>query len=323
MKKPDLSKERVIYLIKFSILLLILTFIRALCTYIFIVPNGFAPGGIGGISSIIYNAVLPSRPDLAATIFDPGITTFIMNIPLLIIAFIILDRKFAYNTFFVVLIYSLFMYLFGAVNFPQYNAEGDAGIKLIAALSGGVGCGVSLGFMLRKNMSMGGTDIIGKLIYRKNSAAEVQWWIFACDCVVSVASGFLGFIGLDLNSATPTQIMTALLSPVLFSFISLFATSEVSDVIASGFISSYVFTIITDKPEEISQAIIEQIHHGVTMSKCVGYYTKKERDVLTCVVSKKQVNAVKNIIESIDSHAFTYISKAKEVDGIGFNRMPK
>lgn len=318
--KPDFSKERVTYLIKFSVLLLVLTFVRALSTYVFILPNGFAPGGVGGISSILYNAVLPFNEHLAKTVFDAGLTTFVMNIPLLIIAFIKFNRKFAYNTFFCVGFYSLFMAIFSLVDFPQYYAAGDSGIMLIAAIAGGAGCGLSFGIMIRNNMCMGGTDIIGKLIYMKNPATAIQWWIFACDCIIAVASGALGFIGLDLNSSTSTEILTAILSPILFSFISLFMTSEVSDVISSGFQSSLVFNIISDNYDEIAKEITEKLHRGVTVSKCTGYYTGKEKTVLVCVITKKQANIVKQIIDGIDPKAFTYITKAKEVDGQGFKR---
>lgn len=303
---------------KFYTLLALLALVRAIFTYVFIIPNGFAPGGLSGLSSIIYNAVFPFNQQLADTVFNPGVTGFVLNIPLLIAAFIVLNKRFAFNTLLVVGIYSAFMGLFTAVDFPQYMSTGrDSGIMLLASIAGGAGCGISLGLMLRNNMSMGGTDIIGKIIYKYNSATDVQWWIFACDCVIVLASGGLGFIGLDM-SQDATVIMTAILSPILYSFISLVATSEVADIIQSGLQSSIVFNIISENPDQIAEEITSRLHRGVTVMNGIGFYTGQEHEVLICVVRKKQINVVKKIISDADSNAFVYITKAREVNGNGF-----
>lgn len=316
LKKP--MKQTVFRVLKYYVFLCVLAFLRALFTYIFIIPNGFAPGGISGLSSIIYNAVLPFNTQLAETVFNPGVTGFVLNIPLLIVAFVMLNKRFAFNTLLVVGIYSAFMGLFSAVDFPQFiGSTSESSLMLLASLAGGAGCGVSLGFMLRYNMSMGGTDIIGKVIYKYNPANDVQWWIFACDCVIVLASGGLGFIGIDYSLGA-TAVMTAILSPILYSFISLIATSEVADVIQSGMQSSIVFNIISANPDAISEEITSKLHRGVTVVKGMGYYTGEEHEVLICVVSKKQINIVKRIVAKADPNAFLYITKAREVNGNGF-----
>lgn len=322
MKKHGIDKDHAIYLTKFLVLLVLLSFIRSFATYVFVNPNGFAPGGLGGLASIIHYAVERSSNKtllaLADNLFDPGIMTIILNIPLIIISFFRLDKKFSINTTIVVLVYSGFMFLLGKVHCPQYTANGDYGLMLIAALAGGACCGVSIGLMLRVNMSSGGTDIIGKMIYKHNPSANVQWWIMICDCVIALVSGFVGFIGLDSND--PTTVLTKILSPVLYSFISLFTTSKVADIIESGMLSSLVFTIITDKAEEIAHELAEKLHRGVTITKGIGYYTGKEHKMIVCVTSKKQINRVKQIVTACDPNAFMYITKAGEVSGQGFNK---
>jgi uncharacterized membrane-anchored protein YitT (DUF2179 family) len=310
------AKKKVSKYVRFYSILLVLAFIRAIFTHIFIIPNGFAPGGLSGLSSIIYNAVLPFNAHLAETVFNPGVTTFVLNIPLMIAAFVVLNRRFAFNTLLVVAVYSAFMSLFTAVRFPQYTAS-DSGIMLLASIAGGAGNGIGLGMMLRMNMSLGGTDIIGKIIYKHNSSTDVQWWIFACDCLIVAASGGLGFIGLDLNQSA-TVIMTAILSPILYSFISLVVTSEVADIIQSGFLSSVVFNIVTEHPDAIASQITSRTGRGVTVVKGVGYYTGNEHNVLICVVRKKQINTLKAIINTADPQSFVFITKAREVNGNGF-----
>lgn len=318
--KIDLSRQNVLSTVKYFAVLVVLAAMRALFTYVFIIPNGFAPGGVGGISSIIYNAVAMKNAELANTWLAPGLTTFLMNIPLLIAAFIVLNKRFAFNTLCVVGVYSAFMTLLQTVDCPQYvSVDGDGGVLLIAAIAGGAGSGLGMGFMLRSNMSMGGTDIIGKIIYKHNPAADVQWWILACDSVVVVASGVLGIITLSGGDTDATTVLTKILTPILYSFISLFTCSSVADTIQSGLQSSLVFNIISDKPDEIAKLIVSKLKRGVTISKGVGYYTGKEHEVLLCVTSKKQINTVKTIVAQADPDAFMYIMRASEVSGNGFS----
>lgn len=321
MKKIAIDKNQATYISKFLILMVILAFVRALAAYLFINPNGFAPGGVGGIAAIIHYAAErstnPTILKLSSSLFDPGIFTIILNVPLIIAAFCVLEKKFAINTTIAVLFYSGFVYMLGAVKCPQYYANGNYGFMLIAALAGGAIAGVSMGFMLRQDLSIGGTDIIGKILYTHNPAAHAHWWIMMCDCVVAVASGFLGLIGLD-KSAGATAILTSMLSPVLCSFISLFTQSKVCDIVESGLLSSLVFTIITDKSDAIAHELSVQLHRGVTITKSVGYYTGKEHNVIICVTSKKQVNRVKDIVKACDPQAFMYITQAGEVSGKGF-----
>lgn len=321
MKKIAIDKNQATYISKFLILMVILAFVRALAAYLFINPNGFAPGGVGGIAAIIHYAAErstnPTIYKLSSSLFDPGIFTIILNVPLIIAAFCVLEKKFAINTTIAVLFYSGFVYMLGAVKCPQYYANGNYGLMLIAALAGGAIAGVSMGFMLRQDLSIGGTDIIGKILYTHNPAAHAHWWIMMCDCVVAVTSGFLGLIGLD-KSAGATAILTSMLSPVLYSFISLFTQSKVCDIVESGLLSSLVFTIITDKSDAIAHELSVQLHRGVTITKSVGYYTGKEHNVIICVTSKKQVNRVKDIVKACDPQAFMYITQAGEVSGKGF-----
>lgn len=313
-----IAKERVLKEVKFFALLVFMSFLRATFNYMFILPNGFAPGGVGGISTILYNAILPSNPHLANTVFEPGLTTFIMNVPLLITAFFVLNKRFTLNTFCVIACYSGITSLYSHIHFPQYLANGDTGLQIIAALVGGSITGLCLGVMLRYNMSMGGTDIIGKIIHKHNPQAGANWWIMLCDCIIATSSCVLGVLKLKGTNIETTAALTAVLSPILFSFLSLAMCSIIADVVQSGFQSSLVFTIITDKPNEIGEQISNKLHRGVTISRAVGYYTGVEHEILTCVVSKKQINVVKKIVASIDPMAFTYITKAREVAGKGF-----
>ena len=244
----------------------------AIADYVFRFPNAFAPGGLNGVSSLIYNAVLPFNQHLADTVFSPAVTGMVLNIPLLIAAFLVLNKKFTFDTLYCVTVHSIFMAVFDLIDgFPKYYAGSyESGYMLLASLAGGAISGLSLGLMLRFNASRGGTDIIGKLIYAKNPISSVHWLIFMCDCVIVIASGALGLIGEDLNRDS-TAIITAVVSPMIYSFLSQLTTSQVADVLQSGFQSSLVFNIISDKHDQIAEHITREITRGVTLMNGIGH----------------------------------------------------
>ena len=286
----NITPKQVLHASRFYLFLAVLAIVRALSAYIFIVPNGFAPSGITGLSSIIYNAVIKADLSLEPWMewfFDPSVTAMVLNIPLFIAAFVVLDKKFAFNTFFCVTVYAVFMAVFRVVDLPTYAVEQpESGYKLLASLAGGALAGLSLGFMLRYNTSLGGTDVIGKLIYAKNPVADVQWLIFMCDCVIVIASGALGLIGEDLNRDA-TAIITAVVSPMIYSFLSQLTTSQVADVLQSGFQSSLVFNVISDKHNEIAEHITREMVEEV-LKKFIGTIEQVPPVFSACKVDGKR-----------------------------------
>ena len=312
-----INKKTILKYSGFFGILTLLAFLRALGTYVFIVPNAFALGGFGGIASVVYNIVAIFNMELAETWFNPAVTVFILNLPVVIAAFFTLNKRYAINSAIVVALYAGFMGLFSLVNFPVYHGSGpDSGVTVLAAIAGGVLCGVSLGGTLLTNSSAGGTDIIGKIAYEKNPDVNVQWQIFIFDSLVVLLSGAIGLInieGLDANT-----IFTNVATPIFYSFITLFVTSEIADVVTNGLQSSVVFNIVTSKPDELSAAIVSKLHRGATKYTGEGVYTHAERYILVCVVKRRQSTHLKKIIKGIDPNSFVYITKAKEVNGFGF-----
>lgn len=311
-------KKKVIKYIGFYSLLVLLCFLRALATYVFIVPNGFAPGGVSGIASILYNAVLPYNAAVANTWLNPAVTIFVLNAPLLVLSFKKIGKSFSINTTICVALYAAIMAIFSIVDFPQFKASGyESSVMILAALGGGVLSGVTLGVMLLVNTSAGGTDIIGKAVYLHNPVINVQWIIFIADAVVVLLSGILGFISASAGDDA-TQILIKVMTPIFYSFIAMYAASAVAEVIDHGVESSVVFNIISDKAEEISAAIVLNLKRGATIVKGEGTYTHSERKIVICVVRKKQLISVKRLILKIDPQAFLFITNAREVNGQGF-----
>jgi len=310
-----LNKKVILKEVWFYFLLAIFAFLRAIAIYVFIVPNAFAPGGVGGIASILYNFVATYNLELADKWFDPGVWLFIMNVPLIIAALFKLEKRYSITTCVCVLMYSGFTWLLSFVDFPTFQGAGlDSGVTMLAAIAGGVIGGVSFGGMLLLNTGAGGTEIIAKITYEAKPDMNIQWQLFACDSFVVVLSGVLGAV--QAKDGTPNDIFVGIATPVLYSFITLFLTSQVAEILTNGVQSSVVFHIVTDKKEEVREAIINGVRRGGSIIKTEGTYTREEHNMIICVVRKKQTTAFKKLLKEIDPNAFIYITKAKEVSGL-------
>lgn len=108
------------------------------------------------------------------------------------------------------------------------------------------------------------------------------------------------------------------LRPSLYAIVAIFVTTKVSDAILEGFKYSKAAYIITDKYEEVAQVLMEELDRGATGLKATGMYTGRDRCVLYCVVSKKQIVTLKEIVVNIDPKAFVIVSDVREVLGEGF-----
>ncbi|MDR1939239.1 MAG: YitT family protein [Clostridiales bacterium] len=275
-------------------ILIIASLARCISVYVFTVPNQFAPGGVTGIASILYNTPLE---------VSVGLTIFVLNIPLLVLAYFKMNKSFALKTAFVIALLSVGVELFERAGLPQYTTGSGGGAdKMLAAVFGGLFTGVSLALTFKVNASSGGTDVIGALIQKRYSATNVAWFILALDSVVVIVGG----------------IVLKQFEPVMYSFVSMFVGSKVSETIARGFTTAVTYTVITEKPDELSKKIIERVHRGVTLIPCVGAYTGAQKTMLQCVVRRRQVTDFHRLLKELDKNAFAFAMPATEVLGRGF-----
>lgn len=263
--------------------------VRAIGLYTFVIPNDFAPGGITGIGSIV---------EYLCGI-NAGYILLAVNTPLVIVAFIFIGRRFAVISGFAILLSSGLMILFEYVNFPRFVVAND---RILAAIAGGLICGVGIAIMLKLGGSNGGTDVIATIIQKYYSATNISWFIFMLDSTVVIASIF---------------VYDNSIVPALLSFVEMFASSKVTEVILQGFKSALKFEIITNNPEEISQEIITKLHRGVTMVTAKGMYTGEEHAMLVVVLRKRQLSPLRDILKKYPD-TFGYISSTSEVMGRGF-----
>lgn len=283
----ELSVERT-PLWKQAVIMIVAGIIRALSLDVFIVPNAIAPGGISGVSSILFNTLG----------WNVSVTLLAFNIPLLILAFFFVNKRFAVATALFTGIVSGFVELFDFVRVPTFTDD-----VFVASLMGGIMIGVSLAMILRINCSAGGSDIVGILVQNRFPQVKTVWLIFVVDAFVATAAGLV-FKSLPI---------------AIYSLVTIFVSSYSAEIMQRGFISTYEFKIFTNSEEEISRFVISQLHHGVTRISAVGKYTGKPVNYLVCVVRKRQALDLKRFIKQVDPSAFYYITGVRDIVGKGFN----
>ncbi len=281
-KKPKLRQYSFMGLV-----ILLSGVLRAISVHCFIIPNNFAPGGVTGIATMLQKA----------TGWNSGIFMFAINLPLLVGAFFLINKRFAITTFIGILLQSGFLMLLEYWKMPQY-----ADSAILAAIAGGVVGGAGIGLMLKIGGSSGGTDVIATFIYKHFSFTNVSWFIFILDSVVVFVSFFV------YNNA---------LTPVLLALVEMFCSAKANETILYGFKTALKFEIITSSPEELSKELMQKLHRGVTAIKAKGMYTGSDKTMLVCIVRRRQVSAFQKILAKYPD-TFGYISTTNEVMGRGF-----
>lgn len=255
----------------------------------FIVPAKIIPGGVSGISIILHH--------LFSTPF--GVVLLAINIPLLFVAMKQFGGIFGLRTVIAVILISgitdLFSYYFKIFIFDKN--------PLLASVYGGVLLGLGLGLIFRGKGSTGGSDIVGRIMNRY-SPLSVGYSIMLVDSFIIIGSGLI-FRNYEL---------------ILYSFITLFLSSKVIDIILEGQDYARGVFIFTDKPELISELIISDVQRGVSSIKARGMYTGEDKDMLYCVVSRREISRVTQIVKDSDPEAFMVVQSVYEVLGRGFPR---
>lgn len=254
----------------------------------FFIPAKLSSGGVGGISILAqYLTGIPS-----------GIFVFLINVPIFIIGFKKLDKEFILYSFISMFVFSSL--LTASVGISKYFFVDDI---LLASIFGGILNGVGMGLMFRHRTCQGGLDIIAAIMKRKYNINIGTGLMIVNTTIVSFSSILLGY------------------KSAMYTIISMFIGYQVLDKVQIGFNAKKNVVIVSDKDEEISLAIIEQLNRGVTFLKGMGAYTKENKNVIYCIVTSKEVATLKDIVDEIDPSAFLTINAVVEVKGKGFKEI--
>ena len=258
---------------------------------IFLGPNGLNAGGISGLAQIIVHVV---------GFGSVGTATMLMNLPLFAVGGMRIGRKFFVGSLVGMLASSLALDLLTRIPVPQTE-------PLLAALYGGVICGLGLGVVFSTGASTGGSDIIVRLLKLKYQHVPI---------------GTINII-FDLSVATLTGIAFWDIGSALYSGVAIFVTGQVIDAVVYRFDYSKVVLIITDQHEAITDAISRELDRGATYLHGEGSYSHKEKKVILSVVKKQQIADLKRLVVAVDPDAFIVVQEAHQVLGEGFARYSK
>lgn len=254
-------------------------------------PSRMVTGGFSGIAIIIKSIT----KGLITGGIPLWVTNLVLNMPVFVMAWLIKGKQFVGRTAIATVLLSAWLYLI-----PSFDVvKGDL---ILAAIFGGLLSGAGIGFVLRAKSTTGGTDMVSVLLQHK---------LFRHYSVVQIMQILDGLIVL-----AGTAIFGLRLG--MYAIVTIFIIMKVSDALTEGVRYSRVAYIITDHKDQVSAAIMKDLNRGVTGLQAKGMYSNQEKCMLYCVVSKKEVVSLKDLVKEIDEKAFIIVTDAREVLGEGF-----
>lgn len=278
----------------------------AIAAYSLITPNDFTIGGASGVA-ILLNVISKGKIPQGAVLFG-------INLPLIILAFIFVKKRFAILSSMNILLQSVWLTLIEFLFKDFQIAFGDGGEKIFAALAAGLCIGTAIALAFKVGGSTGGADILAVMIQKKFKATSISWTIFAINCIIIGASVFVFY---DKSEDGKINYAVTLL-PIMMSAFESFIESKTNEALMNGFQSATEFRIITDKPEEMATAIMLELRRGVTALPATGMYTKTQHTMILCVISRRQVATLRRIMKEVDPDSFAVTNKVSQVLGLGF-----
>jgi uncharacterized membrane-anchored protein YitT (DUF2179 family) len=246
-----------------------------------LVPSKLLSAGVTGIALMLHY-LLPR--------LNIGLAYFLLNIPLMLLGFFSISRRFLLYTLYGMGVFSLA----AAFVRPPAAAIED---PILSALLAGIICGAGVGVILRSIGSTGGIDILAVYVNQKFGFRPGTVSI-VFNSMVLLVGGYV--FGLEI---------------ALYTLIYVFTSSRVLDAVLTGFNQRMATLVISEKTEEMAKGIFKKVNRGVTFLKGKGAYTGKERDVLFTVTTLTELPKLKDVIFGIDPSAFVVVNNTLEVLG--------
>ncbi|MCS6993910.1 MAG: YitT family protein [Anaerolineales bacterium] len=270
------------------------TLTQAVALRIFFVPANLASGGVSGISQLIHHF----------TGWPIGLMVFLGNIPLFLLGWRFLGGPgFVLRTAFAIATYSFFAD--ALLWLPFFPPRGITDDIVLNSLYGAVVAGFGYGLVYRGRGTSGGSDILARILVHYRGISMTQSYLMT-DTLVILGAGFVfGW------------------KEALYAVITLYVSGLVVDTTMEGGGTVRTALIITSKADEVAQRILTDMERGVTRLSATGGYTGQQRTVLYVVLSRSEVQILKDIVQSIDERAFMVVGAAHEALGEGFQPFQK
>lgn len=263
--------------------------------YFLVIPFHFYEGGATGITLITYYLFK----------IPVSIMNLLINIPLFVLAWKLLGKKSLYLSLLGTFSVSAWMAIFEAMplshRYHHFIFDAFKGDILLACIASGVVLGLGLGIIFNAGGTTGGTDILAR-IFNKYTSLSMGKLMLIVDAIV----------------LTTVVVVFQDVRTAMYTLFFILIDTLVIDLIGEGGFAGKGFLIVTSKPEEIAQKVSDDLARGITFIRGMGYYSRKDLDIVYCVVSRNEMKQMKDIINRIDPFAFITISEAHEILGEGF-----
>jgi len=271
-------------------LILLGSFLGAVGINMFLVPFKLLTAGVAGIALLI-SYVWP--------VLSVGVLMVLINVPIFIAGWLYVDRKFTLWSLVGMLSLSTAVDL--TRSWAAYKPVNDLYMSLIV---GGLLSGIGVGLAFRARGSMGGTDIIAAIL-RKYYSMSIGTTQLALNGFIVLALGWKFGWTLALASA-----------------FSIYCESWSIDRTILGLNTTQALMVISDRPREVGEALMEKLNRGVTYLAATGGYSEAPKQVVYCVIPTRQLSYAKAIVEDVDPRSFSTVMDTVEVIGKGFRRLP-
>ena len=285
--------------------------IMALGIGVFLVDARVVPGGVSGLSMALYYLTGGAVPI--------GLMIWVFNVPLFIWGVKELGKQFGTRTFFGFTLNSFFIDLFrgdipGLRFINLQNTDTIVNLRqhdfLFLVITGAALLGIGLGIVFKFRGSTAGTDIVAAIMKKRFGIKPGIAMMFIDFFVICTAGVIIE--AKDLANERAAMTLT------LYAFFLLFVSSRLVDAIIDGFDYARAAYIISDKHNEIGEAIMNNLSRGATALKARGLYKNIEREIIVTVVTLKELGTLTNMIREIDPDAFVTVNNVHEVLGEGF-----
>ena len=252
-------------------------------------PNHIVSGGVTGLAQIVN----------LLTGFPVGVFTILMNLPLFAWAWKKLGRRFVVLTGICMLLSSVSIDLLETIARPLTTDP------MLAAVYGGVFKGAGFGIIYTTGATTGGVDIPARLLRRKYPHIDFGTFSLAINALIIAAFAVI-FRRFDSS---------------MYTLICMYISSKIISLILYGPINSRLCYIISDRSEDLRQAITLRLGRGATMLQGHGAWSGKEKQVILCVVKPPQLASLRRLVREIDENAFLVVGDARSVYGKGFENI--
>ncbi len=264
----------------------------SLAVVLFLAPFNIAPSGISGIA-VIMNATLGT---------SIGIVVLVLNIPIQALSYYFLPGglRTIWRAGYVIVVFS-----FGIdVLTPFFPATGISDDVLLNAIFGGVMGGLGSGLVYRAGGNFGGTSTLALILHRRTGLPLNTAYIYTDVLVIGLAGLVFGW------------------QAALYAILTLFLDGLASNYMLEGPGVIRTAMIVTDKPDAISERILQELRRGVTGWHATGMYTGNQRTVLYVSVARSQAHDLRQMVMETDPGAFLVIGQGQAAYGEGFQQRP-